>query len=295
MSEIIPIPETNIEPTLEKQESKSEYNFELIKGLEPAMVSLVEQLKNKIEAGEYSLLLSDDTGGRIPTLILRKIMKEKGPEKDLKTYFLASGRDYHPDKVKNPEEYKKLMDYLKSLDFGKRRTLIVTQYIGSGGTLRKIGSSLEDVGGRNFDFATVGTDGNGYDFLKNFGGADQKKSDFFEGGHVSGFANGHSRYSGIGQAKEYSPIPIKKAKSIKEKGARELTSEDYDEIFGITKGDNAEEKSKKQNNLERRKEYERIKNSPLTAEEEQEIQRKVNLAREDVATMARRVIEQVWK
>ncbi len=113
--------------------SKREYNFpEIMQELEPAVLSCVEQLKEAIETGEYSTLISDDARGRIPTLILRRIFAEKAPNAEsLQTYFLAFGREqFRWDKAMD-EFVKKHKDTL-----GK--SLIITEYIDEGHTIGNI-------------------------------------------------------------------------------------------------------------------------------------------------------------
>ncbi|OGZ68994.1 MAG: hypothetical protein A3D44_00315 [Candidatus Staskawiczbacteria bacterium RIFCSPHIGHO2_02_FULL_42_22] len=154
MKEIMPVPQEDLEPEA-KHEKK--YNFEKMAEIEPAAASLVEQLKEAIVNAEYSAILSDDAGGRIPTLILDKIFKEKSPEK-IKTYFLAAGIDLHyinESYNKNTEEYKAIIRYLEKMDFGKKKTLIVTQFCGSGKSLESIGLLLRSIGINQFDFASL--------------------------------------------------------------------------------------------------------------------------------------------
>ncbi len=56
-------------PESEFETMNPEYHFEEIAEIEQAVASLISQLKEKIKNGEYDTLISDDTGGRIPTLI----------------------------------------------------------------------------------------------------------------------------------------------------------------------------------------------------------------------------------
>lgn len=83
-------------PKVENKESAPEFHFREIAEIEPAIISLVKQLKEKIESGEYDTLISDDVGGRIPTLVLRKIIKEHNPDQKLGTFFIANGETYLP-------------------------------------------------------------------------------------------------------------------------------------------------------------------------------------------------------
>ena len=143
------------QPSIEEREGK-EYNFDIMNKAEVSMARLVKKLKNNIEDGDYSALLSDDTGGRIPTLVLRKIMLEKGPNKNIKTYFLSAGLGNTPmkfmDDRSEKRKYQKMITYLKNMDFGDKKLLVVTEYMSMGNTLDGIGEALKDIGA-NFDFA----------------------------------------------------------------------------------------------------------------------------------------------
>ena len=108
----------------ERRESAKEFHFQEIMEIEPAMISLVSQLKKKIEKGEYDTLISDDVGGRIPTLILRKIIKELNPDQKLETYFIASGKTYFPA-LADKEKYRHVIDFKKQARVEKA----VTEYI----------------------------------------------------------------------------------------------------------------------------------------------------------------------
>ena len=236
------------EPKLEDSEGqKPEYNFELMKTMERDMVSTVQKMKEGIEEGRWSSLLSDDMGGRIPTLILRKILKEKGPSRDIKTYFLASGLTYFPDEKTRTQDYKKAIDYLSSLDFSDKRTLIVTEVIASGDTIVNIIKALRSIRGDNCDVACLRVEGP-------FELANKRKieerGELFIGAELgrSSFSTEHDLLGGVKKRQEeYFPIPESMVKDI---------ATDKDKIM---------------------------------------FQKIINLARQDVDTMAKRVIEQVWK
>ena len=157
MSAERPESKPEIQPEPEETElvlEQKQYNFEAMREFEGPIASLVARLKSRIEEGEYSALLSDDAGGRIPTLVLRKVFKEKGPNKDIEAYFLGR-MGYGKEDKEQEEEYGEFIDHLKKMDFGDKRVLIITQFIASGGTLKNIGVALESIGIKNFDFASV--------------------------------------------------------------------------------------------------------------------------------------------
>ncbi len=294
--------EPQLEPNSEKQ--KPEYNFEMMAEIEPAIVSLVEQLKDKIETGEYGALLSDEVGGRIPTLILRKIMRDRCPDKNLETYFLSGGHYLRLIK-EDSGILDRIENYLKTLVAEKSKVLVITEYVFNGETLKNMGKVLEGIGIENFDFAAVhnafGGDRHGLpeDFWSKFGsklyiGADK---------YMSRFSQEHEQLSGVkkrfGQKwpreeSDMLPYPETEVEHIRKYG-REFTLEEINNIFGITEDDKPWDVSKKHKDPEKIAEYQKRSNEPLSDNEKAEIQEKIKLAREDVATMANRVIGQVWK
>lgn len=133
-------------------ENKSEgtYNFpEVMAELKPAMLSVVEQLKEAIESGEYNTLISDDAAGRIPTLILRKIIQEKSPNgKDLKMIGLALGRGWRWD--------NKLDDYIKENREQWGKSLLVTEMTYDYRTMRSVYKYFDKNNGyTNYDIAVA--------------------------------------------------------------------------------------------------------------------------------------------
>ena len=128
---------------IENPESTTEFHFEEIAEIEPAIISLVNQLKEKIESGEYDTLISDDVGGRIPTLILRKIIKEHNPDQKLQTFFVASGKTYLPTPT-DKEKYGQLQEYLRKVADKTKKALIVTQFVFTGKTLIRLSHALKE-------------------------------------------------------------------------------------------------------------------------------------------------------
>ena len=67
--------ELDFEPVPDDSEKQEKYHYpEVMNELRPAIVSLVKQLKEAIERGDYQTIISDESRGRIPTLVLRKTM-----------------------------------------------------------------------------------------------------------------------------------------------------------------------------------------------------------------------------
>lgn len=138
-------------------EAEPKYNFEQIKALELSAVSLVSQLKEKIDGDEYDMLIGDDASGRIPTLVLRSVINErkrhlradKSPkENEIATKFIAGGQTR---KVNNTEEVVKFLEKIKSQI--KKKALLVTEYMNSGKGMDKMAEAFNRTG-IDFDVAT---------------------------------------------------------------------------------------------------------------------------------------------
>lgn len=104
----------------------------------------------------------------------------------------------------------------------------------------------------------------------------------------------HEKLGGVRKTKDYSPYPRRMDNIIAKEG-RELSLEEWKEIFGIEKGDSPKVIIEKSRDPERNAEFERRTHAPLTPEEKEEIQRNINFAREDAKLLADRIIARVWK
>lgn len=279
-------------PHKENKVEATEFHFEEIAEIEPAMVSLVRQLKEKIEGGEYDTLISDDIGGRIPTLILRKIIKEHNPDQKLGTFFIASGKTYLPTPA-NTEKYEQLQEHLKKVTDKTKKALIVTQFIFTGKTLLSLADALEEAGVSDFDIATV-------DAMPHFEEEGLLRSRLGNNSLYVGseawhhLHEEHEKLGGTRKTKNYSPFP-KRMDDVIAKEGRELSLEEWREIFGIEKRDSSKIIIEKSRDPEKDAEFERRTHAPLSLAEKDEIQKNINLAREDVSLMAKKVVEQVWR
>jgi hypoxanthine phosphoribosyltransferase len=269
------------------------FHFKEIAEIEPAMVSLISQLKEKIENGEYDTLISDDVGGRIPTIILRKIIEKLNPDKNIETYFIASGKNYLPFSWEKNDDYEKLREHLKKITKKTKKALVVTQFIFTGKTLIRLADALKDVGLDNFDIAAV--DAMPHFEKENFLRRKIGENNLYIGGEEwNNLHEEHEKFGGVRKPKKYySPFPRRMADIIAQEG-RELSHEEWQEIFGIEKGDSSRTIRQKSEDPERNAEFDKRTNAPLTQEEKEEIQKNINLTREDVTLLADRVVEQVW-
>lgn len=142
----------------ETQEKEPRYHFKEIAELEKPIENLVRQLKERINAGEYDVLISDDVSGRLVTLALRKVIKERlkklqpdltaeQKRESLRTHFIGGGQ-IHSDCEALLEFFKKIKPKVR------KRALLITEFIGTGGSLARIGKIFEEQD-IPFDIAAV--------------------------------------------------------------------------------------------------------------------------------------------
>ena len=140
----------------EKTKKEGGYNLEEIKELEKPLALVLEKLKANIEDGVYDVLLSDDKGGRIPTLALREIMNKANQETgrgNVLVYFLSAGNALS----RLAEEGKEMKEYIKKevKDKVERRALVVTEYVASGMSIKVLADILSEAGIAAFDVAAL--------------------------------------------------------------------------------------------------------------------------------------------
>lgn len=115
-----------------------------------SMARLALELKDDLPS--YDTIISDELSGRLPTLILRKIIdkkrKEQGNTTPLTTFFLLGGG------TRSPENQSAIAGFIrkKSKSFGK--VLLVTESISSGRSAEEF-AELFNKNGIEYDVATV--------------------------------------------------------------------------------------------------------------------------------------------
>lgn len=115
-------------------------------GLLEAASALVVKLKDKIPG--YDTVLSDDASGRLISLLLRKIINDKkGEGNAANIYFVAAGKNVYNQKAKSA-----IKEFMEGKSFGK--TLLVTEYMQTGMSIRPLIRNLESTG-TEFDLASL--------------------------------------------------------------------------------------------------------------------------------------------
>lgn len=155
----------------EETKKEGEYNLPEIKELEKPLILVLEKLKANIEAGVYDVLLSDDKGGRIPTLAIREIMnrvnQEAGRDK-VSVYFLSGGQGLSRSDEAGKETKRYIEEKIKNEV--KRKALVITEFVSSGVSAEILAGILKKAGVA-FDIAALvcGREdlelGEGYEFF----------------------------------------------------------------------------------------------------------------------------------
>ncbi len=118
--------------------------FNKKEGVVKAAARLVLELRDRLP--HYETILSDDASGRLVSLLLKKIIdhkkEEMGKEKT-EMFFLASGR--HGSAAIDKSIRKFIGKKRKELG----KTLLITEYIGTGKSIEKLTKTLED---KHIDF-----------------------------------------------------------------------------------------------------------------------------------------------
>lgn len=273
-----------------KNEQVSAFHFREIAELEPAFISLAEQLKSKIENSSYDTLISDDVGGRIPSLIFHHIIKILNRKDRSRTIFIASGKTYLPT---GGAKREKLEAYLRSQLLHAKSVLLITQYVFTGKTLVELARAIQSIGITKIDVAIV-------DAMPHF--EERTRLDSTVGAnHIfigsqdwHAFHEEHDRFSGVRKSKKiYSPFPRRETDVIQEEG-RELSHEEWKEIFGIERYEPPASLKRKTSDPEKNRVYEERVRASLTPEEVVKMKETTRFAREDAKLLAKRVVEQVW-
>jgi hypothetical protein len=246
-------------------------------------------MKENIERG-YDALVSDDTGGRIPALILRDICQQVHNNPDLKTVFIASGTHYKP---KNPEENRSLDEYIKRGIGNSKRVLLITQHIQHGGTINHLIEHINTAGATHVDVATI-DNFEGQLSNPNVGGQ------LYVGGILNkdqlGFTENNNMTSGISKRGKYDPRPIRLDTALKDgdqKRSIYLSFDEYDKFAGIEEYDGFYEKRDKR--FEASKRLGELDDVPLSEDEERQIQENINNSRMVIKQMASEVVREVWQ
>ena len=264
---------------------------EKIEGLKKSFISLCEQMKSHIESGEYDALVSDDTGGRIPTLFFMEVLRLVNPKHSFRTLFLASGKNYKPE---NEEGQKRLEEYLKRGLGDSKKVLLVTQYIHSGRTIARIANDLRNIGIEHVDITSIYTNTSSEKIVDSTK-CDHLFLDDIRDKRQFGFTENNNILSGVSKMKGYDPLPMSLESAIETgqiKRSEFLTIEEINKLIGIGEHDSFETRKSKIFSGEQK--IDEIDSISLSEEEIRVIQENADRTVQHIKTLAEEVVSEVW-
>lgn len=135
----------------------NEVSFEALDELEEPIKNIVLEMKDKLDSGEYSVIIGDDSSGRTPALIFKKVIdhvykthNHTLPQLNFIAGFGMAWTDPNIIEHKN----KVLLELYKK--YSGQTALIVTEYIASGMGLNFMQEALKEAGVKS-DVATIST------------------------------------------------------------------------------------------------------------------------------------------
>ncbi|MEK7574618.1 MAG: hypothetical protein AAB511_00085 [Patescibacteria group bacterium] len=283
---------------IQPEAPKEKYNFPETEGLRTGLLNICRKMKTDIETNKWDILVSDETGGRIPTLVIWNLIKKFHPNNPPAPFFISSGLTYKPVEI---DDIWAQIDHYKKITKDAEKALIITQFIRTAKTIKGMIFDLKATGipTENIGVASVVS----YRNDNELGGKlSMKRDNVFAGESEISVSNEvvegyYPRFTGVTQDKTgYNPVPIKLTEQIKKSGKRgEFISErEWKKIFSIEEGDRWPEIKKKTEDAGRNTEYTKRENEPLSTEEERTIQENIRKAREDVNTLVKEILKEVW-
>lgn len=139
--------------------------LEEVAELEAPIKKIIEQIRDRIEGGEYGLVIGDDASGRVPALILGNFIKRISDLRKLPrpNIIFIPGKliDYKSQGQESlyDERQERLEDHLEKWRADKsRKILIVTDTILTGRSLKELVRSIQDLG-YGVDITAIGLEG----------------------------------------------------------------------------------------------------------------------------------------
>ncbi len=134
--------------------------IEEVDAIQNGMSRVLKQIWPAVEAGEFGVIVGDDTSGRIPALILSKVVntwnREHGRPRIPVVFVPGTNKEEYRDALQ--QAFDKRRHLLRNVDRSSR-ALIVTEGITSGHSIASIGNLLQEEG---FSWDVAALDGSGF-------------------------------------------------------------------------------------------------------------------------------------
>jgi len=204
---------------------KKEIKFGEVAELREPTMRILDQIHERIENGEYGIIIGDDASGRIPAIIIGGVIREilRGINGVIPriTFIPGKLKPFHLELESNLRDFLDKFDYISG-----KRILIVTDTIKSGQSLEALVKTLERITKSSIDIVTIGLERESDLFYKrerkdNLDGAEIISGDYSSG--LSYFQNTPMIYSAkemSGVTKDLSgkPMNSKRIKDDKDPG-----------------------------------------------------------------------------
>ncbi len=132
-------------------------NYE-IKNLEEPISNILNEMRPNLEKGEYSLIIGDDTSGRVPALVFKDVLSMIYSEKNIekpKILFIPGQKESETDMTPAIENYIREYIQKSALNLDNKKALIVTDLISSGYSIYHLVKALQKIG-IPYDISTIG-------------------------------------------------------------------------------------------------------------------------------------------
>ncbi|MEX2090670.1 MAG: hypothetical protein WD989_00875 [Candidatus Paceibacterota bacterium] len=146
-------------------EAEKEIRLEEVAELEKPIKKIIEKIKDRIENGEYGLIIGDDASGRIPARILGDFIREISKIKGLyqpNTIFIPSklqkGGWFFKEKENQQDKFEQHISKFGAVP--NKKILIITDTVFSGESLKVLTSLIRNAG-YDLDIATIGQEFDG--------------------------------------------------------------------------------------------------------------------------------------
>ncbi|MDO8504392.1 MAG: hypothetical protein Q7S36_00870 [Candidatus Liptonbacteria bacterium] len=158
--------QNNKEPKSRKKIELSSADKEAVAELEQPIKEILAQLSHEINCGDYGVIIGDDASGRIPTLMIARIIKAVYENKNFSppiVRFIAGSSSLNANYVEQKENKKeavvgqmgRIKSDLRDVADGGHRGLIVTDTIDLGSSVTVLIEALQK-NDMEADVATIG-------------------------------------------------------------------------------------------------------------------------------------------
>jgi len=142
-------------------QDEKEIRFSEIAALETPLKTIIEGILK--DGTTYDLIISDDTSGRIPTLVIGKVLNDLNERRGLRSIPVRFAGGHH--RLKDYLREHEMDVILRKMQKEPKRILLVTDYVASGRTIKDFGDffAAREI---SYDIACVSIDDKEKDYRR---------------------------------------------------------------------------------------------------------------------------------